>query len=729
MASRREPLVRDGGTVRVLHVDDEPAFAEMAAEFLERENDSFEVHTATDADAGIEFLAESAVDCVVSDYEMPGTNGVEFLRHIRAEHGDLPFVLFTGKGSEEVASEAVSAGATDYLQKEGGSDQYTLLANRIENAVEQYRSKRELEANRKRLDLFFHQSPLGVIEWDEEFTAVRANDAAAEILGYSPAEFRGRSWEEIVTEAEREAVGEVVSELLAAEGGYHSINENVTKNGDVVICEWHNRVVTDESGETVAIFSQFQDVTDRERRKRRLEALFEHSPNMVDVHDTEGTIVDANPRFCEQLGYEEGEAVGKKVWEIDVAVEPEEIREVWETMSTGDRFETQGEYRRRDGSTFPVEAHVRRIEMADGDRFAVISRDVTERVEREREQEAVKERMEFALDATDSLIFEVDLATLESTRHGPIERVFGTEYGELDTTEEFLQQVVHPEDRERVRQYQQPETLRENSEIRYEYRTNPENGTVRTLRTKAYVKHGPDGEPREVIGLDTDITDLKERERRLEQQNERLREFVGAVSHDLRNPLSVAEGNLELARLEGDAEHFDAVERGHERMRTLIAELLTWAREDRVPLQREPVDLATAAERSWRTVETGNARLVVDADRIVSADRNRLEQLLGNLLRNAVEHGTDADGGGVTVTVGDCEDGFYVADDGPGIPAGKRERIFETGYSTLEGGTGFGLDIVERIAERHGWTVTVTGSDAGGARFEMTGLDREDRSL
>jgi DNA-binding NtrC family response regulator len=151
------------GVIRILHVDD-PDFLDVTTSFLEREDDQFVVETATSVDDGVSVLEDTTVECVISDYEMPGRDGIEFLEAIRDDHPDLPFVLFTGKGSEEVASGAISAGVTDYLQKEGGASQYTVLANRVVNAVEQYRSKHALEASQKRLSLFIEQSPLGVIE-------------------------------------------------------------------------------------------------------------------------------------------------------------------------------------------------------------------------------------------------------------------------------------------------------------------------------------------------------------------------------------------------------------------------------------------------------------------------------------------------------------------------------------------------------------------------------------
>jgi len=135
----------DSHRISVLHVDDEPGLAETTAEFLRQQSDGFSVETATSTSEGLKRLTEAPFDCIVSDYDMADMDGIEFLRAVRAEYPDLPFVLFTGKGSEEVASEAVSAGVSDYLQKRGGTERYTLLANRITNLVTQHRAEERLK--------------------------------------------------------------------------------------------------------------------------------------------------------------------------------------------------------------------------------------------------------------------------------------------------------------------------------------------------------------------------------------------------------------------------------------------------------------------------------------------------------------------------------------------------------------------------------------------------------
>lgn len=152
-------------------------------------------------------------------------------------------------------------------------------------------------------------------------------------------------------------------------------------------------------------------------------------------------------------------------------------------------------------------------------------------------------------------------------------------------------------------------------------------------------------------------------------------------------------------------------------MNTLIEDLLTLARQGKAVTETEAVDLTAVVEECWETVATGKASLSIEGNcRTIVANKSRLKQLLENLIRNAVEHG----GSDVTVTVGGLRDGFYVEDDGPGIPEDGIESVFEAGYSTNAEGTGFGLSIVQRIVEAHEWNIRATRGAEGGARFEIT---------
>jgi len=220
----------------------------------------------------------------------------------------------------------------------------------------------------------------------------------------------------------------------------------------------------------------------------------------------------------------------------------------------------------------------------------------------------------------------------------------------------------------------------------------------------------------------TDVTDEEEYRRELERQNERLEQFASMVSHDLRNPLSVAMGNVDLVRNDDDREELEAAAEALDRMEELIEDLLALARRGQPIDDPERVDLSAIAEDAWRMVSTTEATLEIEGNLTFLADPDRLRQLLENLYRNAIEHGRED----ATITVGALEDGvgFYVGDDGPGIPVEDRDDILGLGFTTSTNGTGFGLAIVREITEAHDWEIRVTESDLGGARFEISGVER-----
>ncbi|MFB6308476.1 MAG: ATP-binding protein [Haloarculaceae archaeon] len=246
-----------------------------------------------------------------------------------------------------------------------------------------------------------------------------------------------------------------------------------------------------------------------------------------------------------------------------------------------------------------------------------------------------------------------------------------------------------------------------------------DHGTISISNTTAGVFDESDVHLAEIFAANAETAmDLVEQTYRLERQNERLETFASIVSHDLRNPLNVVAGSLQLAEETGEPEHFERATDALDRMEELIDDLLSLARTHENVSECEPVRLENVVTRSWHHVDTSDATLKSSTDRAVTADESRLQQLLENLFRNALEHGS-TDSGPVTVTVGDLDDGFYVEDDGPGIPPDERECVFESGFSTAESGTGLGLAIVERIVDGHGWTISVTDGDDGGARFEI----------
>jgi PAS domain S-box-containing protein len=438
---------------------------------------------------------------------------------------------------------------------------------------------------------------------DHEGYITRWNDGAKRLYGYDADEVLGDHLSTLSTDANRQK--NVPEELLdtawkdgsATNEGYLLRKDGCRFRAEVTISAGYDKDGT-LRGFGVVTREATEPATERKEReeqlrqtKAKLEALFQESPDLINFHDIDGNIFDPNPELCAETGYDATELTDMKVWELDQSIDPEAVCALWRSMEPGDRRRLEGVYQRKDGSTFPVEVHIRHLRSNEEDLFVVIARD---------------------------------------------------------------------------------------------------------------------------------ITDRKARERKLEGQNEQLEEFAGVVSHDIRNPLRNAQGRLELVREECDSEHIDPIDRSLTRIDTLIDDLLSLARDGDRLSETEPVDLAELSEECWRTVETADATVQAPIDRTVHADKSRLAQLLENLFRNAVEHA----GKEVTIRVGelDSESGFYVEDDGPGIPEDERESVFDAGYTSAPEGTGFGLSIVEQVAEAHGWDVRVTDGNAGGARFDITGV-------
>ena len=280
--------------------------------------------------------------------------------------------------------------------------------------------------------------------------------------------------------------------------------------------------------------------------------------------------------------------------------------------------------------------------------------------------------------------------------------------------------AVHPDDREAFGAWL--EAVREDlaadavdDSYVVEVRVERADGEVRYVETTAVPVTDDAGDVTGVAGITTDLTERVERERALEETAQRLDRFASMVSHDLRNPLTVAMGRLELYRETGDEADLDGARDALERIESLTVELTALARHGEGEGGHEPVDLADVAEDAWQFVDTRSATLEAASAELL-ANRSQLQALFENLFRNAVGHGGDD----VTVRTGPLDGGgFFVEDDGRGIPAEDRDRVLDHGFTTGYGGSGVGLAIVARIADLHDLAVTVAEGADGGARFEF----------
>jgi PAS domain S-box-containing protein len=467
-----------GTLIRVLHVDDDLEFVDLTSTFLEQNDDQLTVETATSGSDALDRLlvAGEPLDCIVSDYDMPRMNGLEFLEAVREQKPNLPFILYTGKGSEEIASEAISRGVTEYMQKETGTNQYSVLANRIFNAVDRYRAEQRVDEERTRFQAVFEQASDAMLIANDNGTLVNVNSAACCLFGRSEDELLGRTAEEFIVE--------------------------------------------DFDFETA--WDSFQQIND-------LRGLF------------------------------------------------------------------------------------------------------------------------------------------------PVKRPDGTM---------------------RVAEYAASTNIM----------------------------------PGKHLSVLRDITEQRKSEHELYLEKERLSEFAGVLSHDLQNPVQVATGRLELlangVAPEARDEHLTAARNAVARIEHVIDDVLAISKTNEEKREISEVAFSEVAEQVWHRVGSENSQVDIEPGIVVSADEGRLERLLTNLIRNAIEHSGET----VHITIGrlDDDDGFFIEDDGPGIPEDDRDTVFDWQHSTKAGGTGIGLKSVKQIVNSEGWLISITDGEADGARFEITGITVEE---
>ena len=696
--------------VHVLHVDDDPGFAETAAEFLEREDQRIAVRTATSAEAGIDRLRDRGFDCVVSDYEMPGRNGIEFLEAVREIHSGLPFILYTGKGSEEIASEAISAGVSDYFQKERGTDQYTVLANKITTAVEAGRARR---AQNRQLEAI-ETAREGISILDEDGRFIYVNETYGELYGYDPEAMIGEHWELLYRDDDVAQIhNEILPEVIES-GHWRGTTTGLRADGSTFLED--HALATTEHDELVCTVRNL----DEGEEGRFLDTLLQSLPDLLYAFDSDGTLVRWNAQLAEVTGYSEDELEAMSATDFVPGDEAERITETFETILEDRRSMTvQSALRTKAGNRIPYEFTASSLEDATGAVHGVIGvgRDITERREFRRKLRLFRNAVE---DTGHSIYFTDRSGTIEYVNPAFEETTGYSAQEAIGMTPRMLKSGEH--DREFYEELW--ETILSGDVWRNEIVNRDKSGERYVVDQTIAPIENDDGDITHFVAINADVTSQRESEETIKRQNERLEEFASIVTHDLRTPLNVATGRVELASAECESEHHGVIADALDRMERLVDDVLWLSAEGRQIGTTEPVELREMIEAAWTIAadKADEAELIYEQanDRaLIEADPDRLRQVFENLLTNAIEHA----GPDVTVRVETTDTGFAIEDDGPGVPRENRHRVFDTGHTTAQQGTGLGLSIVEQIVEGHDWDIRITDANNGGARFEITGVE------
>ncbi|RRJ31055.1 PAS domain S-box protein [Halocatena pleomorpha] len=725
-----------GESISVLIVDDDPVGANATALSLERVDGKISATTAGTRDLS-KTLTGSRVDCLVCAHDRSGIDAIAVRERIRRDYGtpDVPFVLFTDSESTELLSRAITAGVSEYVKRTPDDDCYRKLAKRIRNVVSsdppvhwQQRSPAQASGQLSPMDditlrRLAESNLIGVfLTRDLEFEYV--NQELAEIFGYSRTELVTElSVPDIVYEDDRPHFIEHLQrrEWNLIDDPLHTFRG--TRKDETLI---HVEVRSDRINTTgtSVVLGLLTDVTPRKRREKELKryrSLVNTAGDIVYALDANGRFTFVNDMGLHLTGYSREEIIGKHASLVldDQAISDGKAH-IQELLDNDAKTRMSKSYEialtTADGSTLPCETNITLLTHNGTFNGTVgVVRDVSK--QQDLKAELRDERDQFAAlfenitEPTVQYVMKDGAPHIEAVNTA-FENVFG--YSQEEVVSRSLDAVILPSGQE-TQANALNEHVTRGDQIEVEVTRETKDG-LRTFRlSTAQMSVGAD--PDRGYAIYQDVTDQKRRQNELERQNKRLEEFASVVSHDLRQPLGIASGKLSIVQERHDSRHLDDINDALQRMESLIENVLTLARQGKIVSTPTPTDLATVVRKAWEMAGSEQGELAIEGPLAeIDADSQRLQELFENLFRNAIEHCRPD----VVVTVGMLGTaGFYVEDDGPGIPPEKRERVFDRGYSTAEEGTGLGLVIVKTIVEAHGWSISVTEGRTGGARFEI----------
>jgi PAS domain S-box-containing protein len=620
----------------------------------------------------------------------------------------------------------------------------------VQDITYRKRAEEELRRSEERFRLLVQHASdmIAVVRRDGSIGYV--SPACERILGYRSEEMAGSSVLEHVHPDDRQRMTERFARILERPGAGRPVEFRALRaGGGVRYLEALVNNLLDRPG-VEGIVINVRDVTGRrqvEERLRRSEERFrrvvEGAVDTLIVHDIEGRIVECNGEACRSLGYTREELLQLHVSDVEAGYMPPKIKEIWRSLPPGEPQTFPGVHRRKDGTTFPVEARVGVYEAGEEPLIMAIARDVTERRRAEEAIKASEARLAAAQRIAHLGSWEYVLDEDRARWSDELYRIFGFAPQEFVPGYEMFFDYVHPGDRRSVRK-EAIKTLREGGRSSIGYRIVRKDGEVRSVHTEYEVVRDASGRPVKMVGTVQDITErkqaeeeLKRRAEELERSNAELERFAYVASHDLQEPLRMVSSYTQLlarryqGKLDEDADEFIgyAVD-GATRMQALINDLLAYSRVGTRGREFRPADceavfqaalanLRVAVEESGARVENGPLPTVM-------GDRTQLLQLFQNLIGNAMKFRRKGVTPEVRVEV-ERRGGewlFSVHDNGIGIDPRYAERVFVI-FQRLHGreeypGTGIGLALCKRIVERHGGKMWVRSEPGEGSTFYFT---------
>ncbi|KUG20710.1 MAG: PAS domain S-box protein [Methanomicrobiaceae archaeon] len=716
--------------ISVLLVDDDSDLLDIARIFLERDG-CLRADTCTSAQQALSMLKAEKYDAIVSDYEMPGMNGIEFLKAFRSEEDTTPFIIFTGRGREHVVIEALNFGADFYLQKGGDPiSQFAELKHMIQQAVGRKRAEDALRESERVLSTLLRNLP-GMAyrcRYSPDWTMEFVSEGAADLTGYAPADLvgdRAIPYADLIRPGDREAVWDAICAGLQEKGAFQVTYRITTAAGEEKWV-WEQGVGVPGSGGAITALEGFiTDITERRLAEEALReseekyrVLVENALDGIIIQDFNGIILMANSAAASMSEVEDWrEMIGKSSLEF---IAPEfhnavitDLKNVYQErggyLNTYRGISAQGRERWIEGLGTRITYQGRPANL-------VVVRDVTSRIQAELALERSESRFSTVFEQSPLGMVITDLNQRILMVNGRFCRMLG--YTEPELFALTMPEITHREDLEAsmpemagLASGEIPVYKREKRYIRKDRGILWASLTVSAL-------HDGDGKARYLLGMVEDISDRKQAEETLRQAGIKLHLMNSITRHDIINQLTVVSGNLALAReLAADPDQIsfldklkgaaDAIHRQIEFMRDY---------QDAGVRSPEWQNVGETFSRSIASLDTSGVSLSLDLDGISVYADPMLEKVFYNLVDNSIRHGNGVSEIRISARCSEAGCMLLYEDDGQGIPAREKALIFNRGFGKH---SGYGLFLIRHILDITGMTIQETGEPVRGVRFEI----------
>jgi len=723
--------VSEKNKLRILHVDDDAAFLAVAKQCLE-EQSQFEVETALSAKEALKKLKRSEYDAVVSDYQMPGKNGLELLRELRQEGNYTPFILFTCKGKEEMAIEALNSGVYRYIGKEGDAEAtYGELKRSICNAVRGQRAEKLLRETENRLRLITENMQDMLLLTDTNLICTFASASHKWILGYEPSEIIGKNVYDFIHPDDVARAMEAAEKAFKDNSGGTMEVRVRRADGSYILSEGIGKILTDENGQITGTMFTSRDITERRRIEQTLKEseekyrkLFEEAMDAIFVADAEtGILIDCNRAATKLMGKAKSELIGMHQRLLHP---PEESTGKFSKTFEKHRTDKEGivveeQIVTKNGEIRDVTIKANLIEVNGKKMLRGVFRDITDS-KKISEKNRLQARL---LNAVGQAIVATDLKGNITYWNRAAEQLYGWQEAEVigrnivdvtpaETSQEQARGIMN--------------RLIAGESWSGEFLAKRRDGTAfPAIVTDAPITNDK-GEVIGIIGVSTDISEQKWMQEvfndaiaKVAELNEKLQVVESLTRHDIRNKLSALNGRIFLLkkRLGANPEalpHLKEMELISQQMLRILEFEKCYVQVGSEELENVDVE-RYFSEAAMLFSDLKGAKIINECRGLTVLADSLLRQLFYNLIDNTLKYGREVG----RIRVHFKEEGnqlkLIYQDDGVGIPDDVKSRLFQEGYGQ---GTGYGLYLIKRICEAYGWTIQETGEKGQGAQFTMT---------